>query len=415
MHDGTTSNMTHFSLATNFDDSLIDEVAGSPVREIYGKLTADAVGGGRASYQVDGIGWSRLEGHVHKAKKAGIQFNYLLNGACTNNIESTRNGQRAVHRLLDRVVDVGVGAVTLASPHLLQIVKKRHPQLEVRISVFAGTDHVRKARMWEELGADRIALDSLLVNREFKLLAALRRSVSVGLELLVNNHCLQSCALSPHHMNTLAHASQKGHGTKGFFVDWCFLSCTRMRLEDPINYIRADWIRPEDLHLYEELGYDCFKLVERAAPTGVLAARVRAYTERKYDGNLLDLVQPYGFPRALAGGGKQAKRGGPRWMLRYLLRPLLANPKRMLRMRQLGEEMGMLDAHDGPPPVVVDNRALDGFLERFQTVGCRDVDCDGCGHCKEWANRAVTVDPAFRERALARHTELIEELEVVGP
>ena len=35
------------------------------------------------------------------------------------------------------------------------------------------------------------------------------------------------------------------------------------------NFLRANWIRPEDLHLYEEIGYENFKIVERNTPVPV--------------------------------------------------------------------------------------------------------------------------------------------------
>ncbi len=287
------------SLATNFDDSLIDQVKKHPVEEIFGKLSSDVAGGGRASYQIVRVGRRRLEEHVRHAVQSGIRFNYLLNAACLDNREFTKKGQKRIRALLDWISEIGVGAVTVASPFLLEIVKNSYPQLRVRVSVFACVDHVRKAKMWEDLGADCIMLDSLLVNREFRLLRALRKAVQCDLQLLVNNSCLQSCAFSHYHMNTLAHASQSGHHSKGFFVDWCFLRCTMMRLMDPANYVRSEWVRPEDLHHYEALGYDHFKLTERGAPTPVLVRRVKAYSERAFNGNLLDLVQPHS---AVLGG-----------------------------------------------------------------------------------------------------------------
>ena len=248
----------------------------------------------------------------------------------------------------------------MASPFLLEIVKHSYPQLRVRVSVFACIDHVRKAKMWEDLGADCIMLDSLLVNREFRLLRALRKAVQCDLQLLVNNSCLQSCAFSHYHMNTLAHASQSGHHSKGFFVDWCFLRCTMMRLMDPVNYVRSEWVRPEDLHHYEALGYDHFKLTERGAPTPVLVRRVKAYSERAFDGNLLDLVQPYGFQKKMAGA---PERGTRLWRLRYLLRPLKAKPGKLWNLMKLAEERGMLASAEGESPVVLDNAQLAGFME----------------------------------------------------
>jgi collagenase-like PrtC family protease len=395
-----------FSLATNFDDALIEQVRGTPVAEIFGKLPQDATGGGRASYQIVGVNQRRVADHVKAARAAGIGFNYLLNASCTDNLEFTRKGQMEIRKLLDWIEQIGVESVTVSSPFLLRIVKERHPRLRVRVSVFAGVDHVRKAKMWEELGADCVMLDSILVNREFEVLRAVRKAVRCELQLLVSNNCLQSCALSPYHMNTLAHASQSGHHTGGFFIDWCLLKCTQMKLQEPANYLRSEWIRPEDLHHYESLGYDSFKITERGAPTAVLVARVKAYTARRYEGNLLDLVQPFGFKEV----SQAYKRRGLLWRLRYLLRPFTVDLRRLWAMKKLAEERGMLGPQTGPPPVVVDNRKLDGFIDRFLTAGCKDVDCDTCRHCHRSADKAVAVNPEYKERCLTLYDQVLNDM-----
>jgi hypothetical protein len=234
-------------VATNFDPLLVEAVRGYPVVELFGKLREDAVGGGRAPYQLAPVTRKGLAGHVRLARDAGIGFNYLLNAACLGNREITRTGQAEIEELCGWLVTIGVSSVTVSSPYLLRLVKSRFPSLAVRVSVFGGVDRVRKAQMWEEMGADGIVLDSLLVNREFATLARIRKAVRCDLALLVNNNCLSSCALSPAHMNALAHAGQSWHGNRGFFIDWCFLKCTEMKLRDPVNYVRSEWIRPEDL------------------------------------------------------------------------------------------------------------------------------------------------------------------------
>ncbi len=61
--------------------------------------------------------------------------------------------------------------LTVATPYMLKLIKIRYPRLKVRVSVFSGVDRVRKAQMWEEMGADCIVLDSILVNRELKTLS----------------------------------------------------------------------------------------------------------------------------------------------------------------------------------------------------------------------------------------------------
>ena len=397
-----------FSLATNFDDALIDQVRDTPVEEVFGKLPQDVTGGGRASYQIVGVTRKLLARHVGKAREAGIRFNYLLNAACLDNRESTRPGQRAIRGLLDWLTGIGVGAVTVSSPFLLRIVKRCYPGLRARVSVFAGVDHVRKARMWEDEGADCILLDSLLVNREFELLSAIRQAVRCDLQLMVNNSCVQSCAFSPYHMTTLAHASQSGHHADGFFIDWCFLRCTEMKLSDPVHYIRSEWIRPEDLHHYEALGYDSFKITERGIPTQALVNRVRAYARRRYDGNLLDLVQPFGFQEGQVDRSHYDR--SLLWRIRHFLRPFLADPRRMLNLKRLAEARGMIRPLPGKAPVVVDNRALDGFLERFLTRGCKDADCETCQHCHRWAEKAVRICPEHKARCLALYRDVFDDL-----
>ena len=135
------------SVATNFDPALVDALRRYPVVELFGKLREDAVGGGRAPYQLAPVSRKRLAAHVRDARAAGISFNYLLNASCLANREITRTGQAEIEDLCDWLCGIGVETVTVSSPFLLRIVKTRYPGLKVRISVFAGVDRVRKAQM----------------------------------------------------------------------------------------------------------------------------------------------------------------------------------------------------------------------------------------------------------------------------
>lgn len=70
----------------------------------------------------------------------------------------------------------------------------------------------------------------------------------------------------------------------------------------------------------------------------------------------------------------------------------------------------MLTPLKGDPPVVIDNRALDGFLEFFFHVDCHERDCEECGYCHRAAQRAVRIDPGFRREVLRRYDEVLEDL-----
>ena len=181
-----------------------------------------------------------------------------------------------------------------------------------------------------------------------------------------------------------------------------------MKLRNPVHYIRSEWIRPEDLPLYEEMGYDLFKLAERDIPTEMMMLRVKAYSERHYDGNLLDLIQAYGF-KGVKENHSYYKHGLG-WLLRFILRPSLANPLRMLPLKRLAELRGMTRPIEGKPPVYIDNRALDGFMERFKTTSCVGVDCEECRWCHEFAAKAITIDETSRAAALQTYEELFASL-----
>ena len=396
------------SVAANFDPRLPEALGGYPVHELFGKLPRDFVGGGRASYMLSPVSRRSLANHVAQAHRRGIQFNYLLNAACLNNLEWTGRGQREIERLLAWLARIGVDSITVSLPHLLELIKRRYPQFRVKVGVFAGVDGVQKAKWWEDLGADGITLASLVVNRNFPLLAAIRRSVACDLQLLVNTNCLQACPLASAHMVALSHASQAGPAAGGFLIDYCFLKCTQMRLREPVNYIRSDWIRPEDLHHYQALSYDRFKIAERDIPTPLMAARVKAYAGRRYEGNLLDLVQPYGF-RDVKDSGRYY-RHGLGWLLRFFFRPMLANPARILPLKRLADLLSMTRPAQGDPLVHIDNRALDGFMERFRERGCREEDCGECRWCHGFAAKSVRMDEGKRARALAACEDVFRAL-----
>jgi len=392
------------SVATNFDDALIEGLKAYPVHEVYGKLPRDAVGGGRSSYMLAPLSKRRLAEHVQFARNCGIRFNYLLNAACMDNKEITRQGQRQIRKLLDWISEIGVTAVTVANPLLLKLIKQNYEHLYVRISVFAAIDHVRKAKFWEALGANELCLDSLTVNRDFEALRSLRKSLTCDLELLANNNCLMSCPMSPTHMNLLSISSQAGHASQGFVLDYCMLECSKMKLKDPVNYIRSDWIRPEDLHLYETLGYERFKLVERNLPTPVMLRRVKAYAERHFDGNLLDLIQPYGFK-------DRQTFNAHRWLHRFsfLFKPRKINPLKLRHFVALCQKKGMLSSIE-EPPVTIDNRQLDGFLDYWMECNCRNVECSECQYCHTVANRAVHIKPQYQKECLDLHEHLDQDM-----
>ena len=86
-----------------------------------------------------------------------------------DNMEYTRKGQKALRVALDFAESIGARSVTISLPSILPVIKRHNPSLAVRVGVYARVDSIAKAKYWEEMGADCITLESISVNRNFKL------------------------------------------------------------------------------------------------------------------------------------------------------------------------------------------------------------------------------------------------------
>lgn len=382
------------SVAYNFDEALVSQISQFPeVEEVYGKLTSDFLGGGRSSATLPDVNKRTLKEHIAHCHEHGIRFNYLLNPAALDGSEQTRRGQRRIRSFLSFLSDAGVDAVTVASPLLLRMVKKEFPQLRVRVSVFATIDSPRKAREWQDQGADALCISGIAVNRDFRALREIRAAVDCELQLIVNSNCLPDCAYENTHMHLLTQASRAGHRNKGFSVDYCLVHCNARRMHDIRNLLCSIWIRPEDLSIYEEFGYDSFKIIERSSPTSTLVERVRGYAERRYDGNLWDLVGP----TAMITPKQGASRTQMLRMAKTMFRPHKAKISSLLTYRTFAQNMIENRSPEGGPGIYIDNRKLDGFLRPIVGAGGCMKDAHGnCSWCDRTLREAVSVDESYR-------------------
>lgn len=397
-----------FSVAHTFEPGLVPRLAAFPeVREVFGKMDRDIVGGGRSTYTLRRIGKSTIRAAVDESHRHGISFNYLINGATLGGIEQTRKGIRAIRRLLDFLSDSGVDAVTVASPFLARIVRRRYPHFKIRASAFAVVDSATKARVWEDLGADAICVSGIACNRNFPRLERIRRAVSCELQLIVNASCLPGCAYELTHMNLLTQSSRSGRGGDGFCLDYCFLHCSRERLRDPVNYIRSIWIRPEDLGIYEDLGYSYFKILERSCPADLLVKRVAAYAGGSFAGNLYELVAPVAaIKKELNATRFQRLR-----MVWSMFKPHKIKLRSLLAVHDYSRAAIPHDYSAETGPVYIDNAALDGFLDGLRTRNCPENDCESCDYCSAVAHKAVRIDTTYRTQTLAAAETLNEGAE----
>jgi collagenase-like PrtC family protease len=332
-----------------YEQDFLDGMAGLPISHYYGATATDA--GLRANAELPEIADDALAEYVAKAKKQGQAFFYCLNVACLGNREFTAEGQRWLVERFGWITDVGCQGIVLSNPYLIAFAKKRFPQLEIAVSSANGVDSVDKILYFAEAGADLVYLPEY-VNRDFPLLRQLRKRTGVRLVPLSNTGCMINCPIRAYHSTITSHA--KASLELGAYVDYPLLWCTKEKLHDPAQMVKSPLIRPEDLHVYEELGIEEFKLAGREMDRPWNERVIRAYAARRYEGDLNDLI--LGFDQM--------------------------------------EPYGRVS-------VRIPNRAMDGFIDFFHKkhdcrVGCRD-----CRYCDDWAAGALRYaddHESFRKR-----------------
>lgn len=381
-----------YSVACNWDPRLLERLSheSSQVDALFGQITEDPFGGGRGSFLAPKVARDPAKEFIAAARKRGFHFNYLLNGACQDNLEMTREGNRRLFDHIEWVATTGADMVTVTLPMLLVWIKRHFPDFRVAVSSWARVANVKRAKYWEELGADTIILAES-ATRDFAALRWMRRALGCKLEVIANPSCLYLCHLDTNHINMMSHSAQGGHVSGGFVLDHCQVYCQRMKLARPEELLKARWVRPEDVCDYDEMGIDSLKLLERFRNTETLMQVVRAYEQRRFDGNLIELLT---LPRQNAYHPPN---------LEYLIRPDLVNIDLML-------EMADIFGYSFSDVVQIDNRSLDGFSEHFKTHDCYHSSCDECGYCKRWAEKVVRVDPKRHQAILKKFDAFIEAI-----
>jgi collagenase-like PrtC family protease len=379
-----------YSIAANWDLGLLDKLNGNSVESLYGQMWEDPLGGGRMALFIPKVGKKEVASYIDEVRKRGLDFNYLINATCFDNLEFTKKGYKKIRDHLEWISSTGANMVTVTLPFLLQMVKKDYPNLRVCVSSFARIQNVHLAHYWEDLGADKIILPEL-IGRDFWALRSIREAVDCELELIANHCCLFQCPLDLHHRNMVSHGSQEGHLCGGFAPDYCKLACQRLKLFRPAELIKVRWIRPEDVSDYEAIGINCLKLVERFRGTESLVQIINAYERKSYTGNLVELLT---LPQ-------QGAFLSPN--LEVLQRTDLIEPEKM-------EEVMAVLREPFAGKVYIDNSKLNGFLDYFKNNDCFHTDCDRCGYCEQMASQAISIDEEWRIEMISRFDNAINIL-----
>jgi collagenase-like PrtC family protease len=372
------------SVGTNWDPEFVRAAARfEGVTDFYGSMARQLIGSGRPYANLPKVTREEVAEHVRLVRSLGRTFTWLMNAPGVGGREVQPDFMKQYLAEVEWLVSIGIEALTLAIPLLIEVTRERFPKLRIKASYNCKICTVDQALAFERLGADELVVHQPL-HRDFATLRAVCKAVHVPVQAIPTVDCVRGCPnmSALYHMNNTC-AVNSGRVEFGRFSRhggaYCLGWCQVMKVEHPAEILKGGIIRPEDLACFEEAGVASFKLDTRVHTTPNAIRIVEAYATRRFDGNLVDLasILPLGFKNRSheLDGRPQFGDTDPDYAAFFALKwdfPF----SRML---------------------VVDNRKLDGFLERFVSHPC-PPSCVGCAHCQTWADRAVTVDQELKER-----------------
>jgi collagenase-like PrtC family protease len=300
-------------LDKNFPIALKDEFVTNSLESdinrignVYGSLPRNIVGHARSPGSIPDVDMDFLAEYIMQMAEMNIAFHYTINTPWSGGFERTEAGQRKIIEELSELVKIGVKAFIISNPYLIKFVRQNFSSVGVIASTNMRSDSVPLIESLLSLGADSVVLNKKL-NRDFTMLRELSLKFGDKITLLVNSTCLWECPLYDYHSLETGFISQNiGNDEKLELLDpdFCLDYCVDRFIDEPWNLIRSQWIIPEYIDFYHQMGIMNFKIQGRTLNTKDMTKLVRGYHERKTPGGDLFGIWP-GFKDVLISRTKK--------------------------------------------------------------------------------------------------------------
>ena len=300
--------MNKFKVGTNFDFEMLKKInelnkfsKKNKITELYGSVRLDAKYAARPDFRLPDISRFDLEQYVQKARKYDIKFNYTLNSInpCGSK-QSLYDSAESFKNLIIYLYGIGVERVTVSNPVLLELIREINKNIEIEISTISHVDTISQIRYYHETyGVNKIC-NNLNKNRDFKWLKKAAKYCNengIELELMVNEFCgVGGKDYSTHCIYRdscyICHSTNRTTEDALLLNNYPMRLCSESRNENPANWLRVKFIRPEDIRYYNNIGIENFKITGRTGSSEYLEKVISAYLNESFDGNLIELWKP---------------------------------------------------------------------------------------------------------------------------
>ena len=352
---------------TNWDDLFLKKIKNKSISWVCGRLPRDCVGSStvRAKNLMANKTNNNIRAHIKKIHAMGLRFNYVLDSHCINAMERFPGGIDKIIKHIKWIESIGADGITVSIFYFIRMIKKHAPSLKIGYALPAIFWTGNNIGYFDSQGADWIILP-IQMNRWFEGLKKHEQKYQAELWLIANSGCFYNCPFLLDHENFLSHVSNYSGKVKD--TQYFNLNCNKMMVESWDAIVKSPWIRPEDIYLYEKLGYHNFIIEANSANTTSTVDIISAYHRRKFKGNLLSLLSCKG----------QMPCEGSKGLL-----------------------------HKKAPNL--DNIALDGFLANFPNVNCVSTPCRECGYCENFTSKRLKENIIDKEELVFKYSKKIKQ------
>lgn len=303
--------INRFKVGCNFDLALIDKCKElnekykdkdkGRIVEFFGSTKDYQDLTARPGFRLQDINKDYFEEYIKKALEAGIVFNYTMNSPFPYlTKQELLSHKEEIQEYTKWLEKIGVYRITIANP-IMALIIREVSDIELEVSTIANIETVTQLKYYYESFNIKKFCCSVNKNRDLKFLKnAARYCNDNGLiiELLTNEFCYvsgndHSATACPYRQSCyLCHAGNRTKEDALLYNNYPMGYCMGSRNGEEEGWLKSRWIRPEDLHYYNDIGLDYFKVSGRTGSTEYLTKVIEGYMKQEWEGNLLELWKP---------------------------------------------------------------------------------------------------------------------------
>ena len=234
------------------------------------------------------IAWCRRE---------GVELDAIFNANCYGDIAISKTLAEHVSQVLEEMDAKGLFPehLTTTSPFIATVVRRRFPSVKIRLSVNMYVEGRLSLTYIDELFDSFYAGIDNHRNPEYvRKMSGWAAGRGKTLCIYANSGCLRDCPFRQFHNNLHGH-NRMGQSAAGEEFSFSTFRCrTNYERGNFADFLRANWLRPEELREYEPYA-GAVKLATRRHPDP--ESIIRAYATYSYDGDIAKITDPFfSFP-----------------------------------------------------------------------------------------------------------------------